>query len=122
MNLDRILGQHDLKDKIYNSIKKNTYPQSKIIIDMFGKFKQTLKILDLKIVSFVFGFNSNINKYIYFYEVRSKKYNTPDLRIDGVVADSNFPFVFFPQMFASLMISILNNVPHNLLVEVSEGR
>ena len=36
MNLDRILGQHDLKDKIYNSIKKNTYPQSKIIIDKDG--------------------------------------------------------------------------------------
>ena len=33
MNLDRILGQHDLKDKIYSSIKKKTYPQSKIIID-----------------------------------------------------------------------------------------
>ena len=36
MNLDRILGQHDLKDKIYASIKKNTYPQSKIIIDKDG--------------------------------------------------------------------------------------
>jgi DNA polymerase-3 subunit delta' len=36
MNLDRILGQHDLKDKIYSSIKKNTYPQSKIIIDKDG--------------------------------------------------------------------------------------
>ena len=36
MNLDRILGQHDLKDKIYNSIKKNKYPQSKIIIDKDG--------------------------------------------------------------------------------------
>ena len=36
MNLDRILGQHDLKDKIYSSIQKNTYPQSKIIIDKDG--------------------------------------------------------------------------------------
>ena len=36
MNLDRILGQDHLKEKIYNSIQKNNYPQSKIIVDKDG--------------------------------------------------------------------------------------
>ena len=36
MNLDRILGQAHIKKKIYNSIEKNKYPQSKIIVDKDG--------------------------------------------------------------------------------------
>ena len=33
MNLDRILGQHDIKEKIYNSITNKSFPQSKILVD-----------------------------------------------------------------------------------------
>ena len=36
MNLDRILGQSHLKEKIYDSIQKKNYPQSKIIVDKDG--------------------------------------------------------------------------------------
>ena len=36
MNLDRILGQHDIKEKIYNSITNKSFPQSKILVDRDG--------------------------------------------------------------------------------------
>ena len=36
MNLDRILGQHDLKEKIHNSITNKSFPQSKILVDRDG--------------------------------------------------------------------------------------
>ena len=36
MDLVRILGQEHIKEKIYTSIKKKNYPQSKIIIDKDG--------------------------------------------------------------------------------------
>ena len=36
MNLDRILGQHDIKEKIYNSITNKSFQQSKILVDRDG--------------------------------------------------------------------------------------
>ena len=36
MNIYRILGQDHIKKKIYSSIEKNKYPQSKIIVDKDG--------------------------------------------------------------------------------------
>ena len=36
MNLDRILGQHEIKEKIYNSILNKSFPQSKILVDRDG--------------------------------------------------------------------------------------
>ena len=36
MNLDRILGQHEIKEKIYNSITNKSFPQSKILVDRDG--------------------------------------------------------------------------------------
>ena len=36
MNLDRILGQHEIKEKIYNSILNESFPQSKILVDRDG--------------------------------------------------------------------------------------
>lgn len=36
MNLDRILGQHDIKEKIHNSITNKSFPQSKILVDRDG--------------------------------------------------------------------------------------
>ena len=36
MKLDRILGQEHLKKKIYDSIEKKIFPQSKILVDRDG--------------------------------------------------------------------------------------
>ena len=36
MNLDRILGQEHIKERIYNSIQKKNFPQSKILVDKDG--------------------------------------------------------------------------------------
>ena len=36
MNLDRILGQGHIKKRIYDSIQKKKFPQSKILVDKDG--------------------------------------------------------------------------------------
>lgn len=36
MNLDRILGQEHIKERIYDSIQKKNFPQSKILVDKDG--------------------------------------------------------------------------------------
>lgn len=87
---------------------------------VFDEFKQSMKRMDLKLLHLSFGYSQSHDRYTYCYEIRSKRHNNPDFRIDGLIPD-NIPFVFFPSMFADFLLAILQEVPYDQLEEVSKG-
>ncbi len=85
------------------------------------KFIDYLKSKNLKIVSFNFAYSKKLQKYVYNYIVRSKIHNNDDLRIDGLIDGNVLPFAFFPNIFTDYFNDILDEVPYNLLEQVSKG-
>ena len=76
----------------------------------------------LKCTQFYFGYNSETEKYIFSYTVRSLKFNNPDFKVDGSFDGDNILFAFFPQMFAKFLFDVLSEVPYSALIEVSKGK
>ena len=61
MNLDRILGQQEIKEKIYSSILNKSFPQSKILVDRdgYGGLNMAIEIA-MSLLKNDYSFNGDI--------------------------------------------------------------
>ena len=93
--------------------------QGALVTQKWLSFKSFLDQHDLEMCLFYIGFEGG--RYQLVYTVQSTKYDTPAGRIDRSF-DAVFPFNFVPQAFADWLDALLDDVPYDLLLDISAGK